>query len=66
MPKKKITTRIKEGSWQTSAAGLLATAGALANIYGNAMNRPDIALIGQQAALLFGGGGLILAKDAGK
>ena len=64
--KKKLLTRIKASNWQTTAAGILTVAGTLAGIYGTATGNPTVAAIGQQAALLFGGGGLMLAKDAGK
>lgn len=66
MGRKKITIRIKESSWQTSVASLLALAGTGAAIYGQVAGRPDIAAIGQNSAMLFGSGGLLLAKDAGK
>lgn len=66
MARKKLTTRIKESSWQTSLASLLVLAGTGTAIYGQVAGRPDIAAIGQNAALLFGGGGLLAAKDANK
>jgi len=66
MPKKKLSTRIKESSWQTTAAGILALAAAGAVIYGNATGNQAVASIGTQAAAIFGAGGLLVAKDAGK
>jgi len=66
MPKKKITTRIKESSWQTTVASILVLAATGAMIYGQTANRPDIAAIGQTGVALFGAGGLMVAKDAGK
>jgi len=66
MAKKKITTRIEESSWKTTALGILALAASGAAIYGQMSGKTDIAMIGQAAAAALGGGGLLVARDADK
>lgn len=66
MARKKMTTRIKESNWQTTLAALLSLASTGAAIYGQVAGRPDIAAIGQNGAMLFGAGGLVVAKDGSK
>ncbi|MBT0665740.1 hypothetical protein KI809_15630 [Geobacter pelophilus] len=71
MSKKKLTTRIKESSWKTTLAGILTLAATGAQAYG-AVSGDAVAssVPWTQVAAMIGqalvGGGLIVAKDAGK